>query len=140
MIDLSRIKSILATNGLTASSDEQQIKAVLSCAHYSSAEISEAVTLLKQSSNSEIHDRGQSFNKVFRTDQALKPKEITFLLGIDVAVEDLPKDKIRTIAVIPNYHVALGILSFVVAILAAVLYMYIAQVGLFHASSGISWG
>lgn len=137
MINKQHIETILKINGLPATAPEEEIRSVLISSRYNNNEIDTAIMVLKENTTTNV-SHVDGLHKVFRTDKGLKPAEISRLLGIDMAVR--PDRKIRAIDSNPVlYHLMIGIISLIVAILTITTYMYITDIGFFHHTSAFKF-
>ncbi len=89
MIQREQIESILRINGVPKDSPDEHIRAVLLSAKYHHDEVDTAIMVLRQNSETKAtHVDG--LHKVFRSDETLKPEEISRLLGIEVDASHFP--------------------------------------------------
>jgi len=85
MIDRTQLESFLQANGIKPTANDEEIRSVLVSAKWGEDDVSTAMSVLSENKVSyETHI--DTFRKVFRTDEALTPQEISYLLGIDVNV------------------------------------------------------
>ena len=131
MIDKNRVESILKVNGLTPTSDSEQIQSVLLSARYSKDEVDTAIMVMREDKKTN-ETRVDGLHKVFRTDNGLTPKEISKLLGIDIAITDKLHDLEAEKRANNLFTLFLTGISVALAILSILMYMYIAKIGLFH--------
>jgi GTP cyclohydrolase III len=137
MIDRKQIESILKINGVKPTSPDERIRSVLLSARYDSDEVDTAIMVLRENTKTnKTHVDG--LHKVFRTNEALGPDEISQLLGIEVNVSTrVTTDEVHSTKSIFGFqNIVIGVLSFVVAILALVFFMYIYKIGIFYPSPG----
>jgi GTP cyclohydrolase III len=137
MIDRKQIESILKINGVKPTSPDERIRSVLLSARYDSDEVDTAIMVLRENTKTnKTHVDG--LHKVFRTNEALAPDEISQLLGIEVNVSTrVTTDEVHSTKSIFGFqNIVIGVLSFVVAILALVFFMYIYKIGIFYPSPG----
>lgn len=131
MINRAQVEAILKINGVATGSPDEQIRSVLLSARYSKDEVDTAIMVLRENMKTN-KTRVDGLHKIFRTDEGLRPNEISQLLGIDVDVEQLPDQKVKN-REIPVFHmVFVWVLSVVVAVSGIMLYMYMHEVGPFH--------
>ena len=137
MIDRKQIESILKINGVKPTSPDERIRSVLLSARYDSDKVDTAIMVLRENTKTnKTHVDG--LHKVFRTNEALGPDEISQLLGIEVNVSTrVTTDEVHSTKSIFGFqNIVIGVLSFVVAILALVFFMYIYKIGIFYPSPG----
>ncbi|MEY2664966.1 MAG: hypothetical protein RLZZ480_71 [Candidatus Parcubacteria bacterium] len=134
MFDKKHIENILRINGLATSSPDEEIRSVLLSARFNNDEVETAMMVLKENTKTnETHVDG--LHKVFRTDDGLKPSEISQLLGIDVNVDTLVarQESERKYSILQV--VILWAASMIIAVTAVLLYMYSHHIGFFHPTS-----
>ncbi len=134
MADKKQIESILRVNGLGVSAPDEEIRSLLISARFDDDEIKAALVVLRENTVTN-ETRVDGLHKVFRTDKHLQPKEISKLLGIDISVEDTisKKEKKRHLS---YFELALVVfVSFLLAALFILLYMYSQDIGIFHPAS-----
>ncbi len=132
MLKREQIELILRTNGVDPSSPTEEIRSVLMSARYNQDEIDTAIMVLREDSSNNT-SRVDALHKVFRTDQALKPAEISALLGIEVNVNDLKQQRVAEAQRGELIHVVVVlILALTLAALCIYAAMYVYQVGAFH--------
>jgi hypothetical protein len=131
MINRTQIESILKINGVSATSPEDEIRSVLLSARYNKDEVDTALMVLRENKRTK-KVRVDGLHKVFRTDEALRPEEISELLGIEVDPNMIgtPSSKSRDVSGIQTMLVT--IFSIVVGLGGLLVYMYLNRVGLFH--------
>lgn len=134
MIEKRHIETILKVNGLPPTAPEEQIRSILISSRYDNDEIDTAIMVLKENTQTKV-SHVDGLHKVFRTDKGLKPSEISQLLGIDVVVR--PESIKQDVAITSSlaYHFIIWTVSLITAIIAITIYMYIADIGLFHHTS-----
>ncbi len=134
MFDKRHIESILKINGLANSSPDEEIRSVLLSARFNNDEVETAMMVLRENTKTnETHVDG--LHKVFRTDQALKPSEISQLLGIDVNLETPMERQLNERRYSILHVFLLWATSMIIAVTAVMFYMYTHDIGLFHPSS-----
>lgn len=131
MFERSHLETILKINGVSITASPEEIKDILLSASYNNQEIESAINMLKENAT----DNPVKFNdlqKVFLRDQALKPSEISALLGIEVKIGDvqITHAKSRDMTLFQTFSVI--ILSLIVAFSGIIVGMYIYEAGLFH--------
>lgn len=138
MIQRDQIEAILKINGVAPGSPDEQIRSVLLSARYSKDEVDTAIMVLRENTKTN-KTRVDGLHKIFRTDQALKPEEISQLLGIEVdASQQLPDAReYRSRDFSTWQYVLVWVLSIVVAVASILFYMYLYKIGLFHPSVGM---
>lgn len=137
MIKRDQIETILKINGVAPTSPDEQIRSVLLSARYSKDEVDTAMMVLRENTKTN-KTRVDGLHKVFRTDEALAPEEISQLLGIDIDLSDrvAPTSKVRDFSHLQ--YILVWVLSFMLALVGLLFYMYIYKVGVFHPSTGIT--
>lgn len=133
MIDRSKIEALLKIQGIPPTAPDEQIRSVLLSAQYDDDEISTAITVLRENKlDNRSHING--LHKIYRTDNGLKPAEISALLGINVEVSDLQiKNHRQHGATNAHYFIILGLVLFL-AIGGLMFAMFLNQAGPFHPS------
>ncbi len=133
MISRDHIETILKINGVAPSSPDEQIRSVLLSARYSKDEVDTALMVLREDMVTK-QTRVDGLHKVFRTSEALRPEEISQLLGIDVSIENpiAAQKKRETLSFL--HYATIWFLSVIVAVSGILFYMYLHQVGVFHPS------
>lgn len=134
MTDKRHIESILKVNGLSPTAPDEEIRSVLLSARFNDDEVDTALMILRENVKTNV-TRVDGLHKVFRTDGALKPAEVSRLLGIDVEI-----DKDVSLRNDPKRFsvfelVLLSLVSSLVAVVCLLMYMYSEDIGLFHPSS-----
>ncbi len=125
------IETILKINGVSPEAPDEEIRSVLLSARYNNDEVDTAVMVLKE--NTKTHQtRVDGLHKVFRSDEALNPQEISALLGIEVEVKELniEKNNRRQMGTIQSVFV--GVVATVIAVSGILFAMYVNHVGIFH--------
>lgn len=138
MIKRDQVEAILRVNGVTPTAPDEQIRSVLLSARYNNDEVDTALMVLRENiKTKQTHVDG--LHKVFRTGEALSPDEISSLLGIEVDIDTSvdPEVEIREFSKLQ--HTFIWILSFIFAVAAILLYMYIQKIGLFHPSGTMNF-
>ncbi len=137
MIKRDQIEAILKINGVQPTSPDEQIRSVLLSARYSKDEVDTAIMVLRENTKTN-QTRVDGLHKVFRTDEALAPEEISQLLGIEVDLSDRVRPQSKTRDFSQLQYILVWVLSFLLAIVGLLFYMYIYKVGVFHPSTGIT--
>lgn len=136
MITRNHIESILKINGISPTSSDEEIRSVLLSASFDKDEVDAAVMILRQNVVTN-KTRLDGLHKVFRTDEPLSSGEVSSLLGVDInstyAYGSTPKAKTRNLNTL-NYLI-ITLLSFVIAFIGVMIFMYIFEVGVFHPSA-----
>ena len=126
-----QLETLLKINGLSPSAPDEKIRSILLSARFKEDEIKTAITVLRENVKTNIKNI-EGLHKVFRSDRALKSKEISELLGIDVDITETvtaargPKEYTAV-----NYMI-LWFISVVLAVSAILFYMYVSKVGIFY--------
>ena len=137
MIKRDQIESILKINGVQPTSPDEQIRSVLLSARYSKDEVDTAIMVLRENTKTN-KTRVDGLHKVFRSDEALSPEEISQLLGIEIELSDRMQDQGDDRDSSQLQFILLWVLSALLAIVGLLFYMYIYKVGVFHLSTGIT--
>ena len=133
MINRKHIEAILKVNGVPSTSPDEHIRSVLLSARYRKDEVDTAIMVLRQNIKTK-QTRVDGLHKVFRTNHALSPEEISQLLGIDVEINSLtPLEEVRSASSTLQFMIV-WILSVVVATSSILGYMYYNNFGPFHPS------
>ncbi len=137
MTSKNQLEALLKINGVKPDSSTEKIRSVLLSARYKDDEVDTAIMILKEDTKTN-KSRVEGLHKVFRTDNTLKPAEISQLLGIDVDIEKeiVPQSKGRTMSLSQKFLVWFA--STVIAIAGILIYMYLLNVGVFHPSTSIN--
>ena len=138
MINRTQVESLLKINGVPAGSPDEEIRSVLLSARYTKDEVDTAIMVLRENTKTN-KTRVDGLHKIFRTDEGLKPNEISELLGIQVDVNQLPTIKEKSNTISKLYLMFIWVLSVVVAVIGVLIYMYSYKVGLFHPSVGLAY-
>jgi hypothetical protein len=133
MMNRSQIEAILKINGVSPTSPEEQIRSVLMSARYNKDEVDTALMVLRENTSTK-KIRVDGLHKVFRSDEALAPNEISALLGIDVDPDVLSEVETRTQDTTTIQNVLVTIFAILVAIGGLAIYMYLNRIGIFHPS------
>jgi len=135
MIERNHIENILKINGMSPSEPDDVIRSVLLSARYNDDEIDTALMVLREDTKTK-QVRVEGLHKVFRTDNALKPQEISDLLGIDVNLEHYLPPIVQSRTFVTSTLISVWILSLLLAVVGVLLYMHFNNVGIFHPSMG----
>jgi preprotein translocase subunit SecG len=133
MIKRSQIEKILRVNGVSTSSPDEHIRSVLLSARFNKDEVDTAIMVLRENKTTK-QIRVDGLHKVFRTDEALRPNEISELLGIEVDASTFyrPQNNVGTLAGIQ--YVTVWLFSVFFAVVTVLSIMYMNEVGPFHPS------
>ena len=138
MNNKTEIEKILKLHGLSAGAHDEEIRSVLLSAQYKKDEVDTAIMVLRENTKTK-KTRVDGLHKVFRSDMTLSPTEISALLGVDVHLPDKIEVRKKAAESERRLHALLMLLSFALAALALVAYMYVTEMGLFHPSSAIAF-
>jgi len=137
MMKREQIESVLKINGVEPTSADEEIRSVLLSARYSKDEVDTAIMVLREDTKTK-KTRVDGLHKVFRTNEGLRPDEISQLLGIEVNLNRRVPDDISELnRMSALQNVIIWVLSALIAVLGLVFYMYIYKVGIFHSSTGL---
>jgi hypothetical protein len=129
----SDIEKILKINGVSASSPDEEIRSVLLSARYKNDEVDTAIMVLRE--NVKTHQtRVDGLHKVFRSDEALNPAEISALLGIEVQIDDVLVRRRRSREMSFVQLIFISVFATVLAVAGIMFTMYVNKVGPFHSS------
>jgi len=136
MIKRSQIENILRINGVSTASEDDHIRSVLLSARFDKDEVDTAIMVLRENKTTK-QVRVDGLHKVFRTDEALQPKEISELLGIDVDASAFytPKTQMGSMASIQ--YITIWLFSVFFAVATILTFMYAQQVGPFHPAGAL---
>lgn len=134
MLERSQVEQFLKLNGVPVTAPDEAIKSVLLQARWGEKDVETALLILRENINSH-QTHVDSLRKVFQTDTALKPENITALLGIDVfvskdSIEKRGQKRNRSMTLLQGIQMIF--LSLVLSgsfIFGAMWYM---QIGIFH--------
>jgi hypothetical protein len=125
------IETILKINGVSPEAPDEEIRSVLLSARYNKDEVDTAVMVLKE--NTKTHQtRVDGLHKVFRSDEALNPQEISALLGIEVEVKEINLEKKNRREMSTIQGVFVGVVATIIAVSGVLFAMYVNHVGVFH--------
>jgi hypothetical protein len=137
MINKTHIENVLRANGLSQTSSDDEIRSVLISASYNNDEVDSAVLVLRENIKShKTHVDG--LHKVFRSDTTLNSAEISALLGVDVDLEHHVAARTDRRQMSIFIQLILFFISVALAMLCALAYMYVMQIGVFHPSTSIA--
>ncbi len=132
------LERTLAINGVSIADGDAVVAKVLEGARYKEAEIKEALNLLKNTPDLVNKSRVEGLHKLFRTDNSLRPDEISKLLNIEISEESIGEQRARERNLGATQLMMVGACSVVLALGGIVLYMYLNEMGVFHPSSVLS--
>lgn len=136
MIKRSQIKKILKVNGVSPLSPDDHIRSVLLSARFNKDEVDTAIMVLREDANTK-QVRVDGLHKVFRTDEALQPKEISELLGIEVDASTFYRPERSTSTMAGIQYVSIWLFSVFFAVATVLTIMYVNEVGPFHPSGRV---
>lgn len=131
MINREQIESILKVNGVSPAAPDEQIRSVLLSARYDKNEVDTAIMVLRENIKTN-KTRVDGLHKIFRTDQALQPEEISQLLGIEVDIKEKVVSQSRDSLPAGFQYVLVWLFSVALAVSSIMLYMYFHKVGVFY--------
>ena len=134
MIKRDQIENILKVNGVNPGSPDEQIRSILLSARYSKDEVDTAIMVLRENERTN-QTRVDGLHKIFRSDQALRPEEITQLLGIEVDATEYTQAAPTKESSPLLQHLIVWFLSILLAVVGIIVYMYLFEIGPFHPSS-----
>jgi hypothetical protein len=134
MFDKKHIESILRINGIAETAPDEEIRSVLVSARFDNDEVETAMMVLRENTKTNV-SHVDGLHKVFRTDQALQPAEISRLLGIDIHLETPIEQKLADRRFTFLQVFLLWTISMIIAATTAFLYMYNRDIGPFHPSN-----
>lgn len=134
MTDKRQIEAILKVNGLAATSPDEEIKSVLLSARFNHDEVDTALMILRENVRTN-ETRVDGLHKVFRTDTALRPAEVSKLLGIDIDISDERANRRDPKRFSLLELTLLSVASSLLAIVCLLMYMYSEGIGWFHPSA-----
>jgi len=133
MIKREQVEAILKINGVAPSSPDEQIRSVLLSARYSKDEVDAAIMVLRENTKTN-KTRVDGLHKVFRSEEALSPDEISSLLGIEVDVDTSVDAQTKARDLSQLQYILLWVFSFIFAVAGVLIYMYLHRIGVFHPS------
>jgi hypothetical protein len=138
MFDRKQLESLLKVNGIQKTSPDEEIRSVLISARFKDDEVDTALMILRENVQTK-QTRVEGLHKVFRTDQSLKPSEISSLLGIEVDIkENIIVSKRRELRLTFLQFLLLWVVSILVAMAALMSYMYSNDMGFFHTQTSFA--
>lgn len=133
MIKRDQIETILKINGVPPGSPDEEIRSVLLSASYSKDEVDTAIMVLRENVRTN-KTRVDGLHKIFRTDESLKPDEISQLLGIEVEIDQTINPGSKRHSLTRVHMVIIWFLSVFLAVSGILFFMYMYKVGIFHPS------
>jgi hypothetical protein len=135
MLNRSDIEKVLRINGIAPTAPDEEIRSILLSARYNNDEVDSAIMVLRENTKTS-QTRVEGAHKIFRSDEALKPSEISALLGIEVSVDELAvrESRRRDMSGFQSFFVT--VVSIMIAAAGVFFAMYYYQVGLFHPVAG----
>lgn len=131
MLKRNDIETILQINGVSPTDSDEEIRSVLLSARYNNQEVDTAMMILRE--NNVTHEtRVDGLHKIFRSDDSLKPEEISALLGIDVEVDQVRIKQSRHLQVSTAQSMLVVLFALVLALAGVFISMYVYKVGAFH--------
>jgi len=137
MINRKDIEAILKINGVESSSPDEKIRSVLMSARYNKDEVDTAIMVLRENTVTKS-TRVDGLHKIFRSNESLRPDEISQLLGIEVDISQTTPEESRNPKLSRSQFVFVCALSIIVAIIGVIFYMYLHKVGVFHDSFALA--
>ncbi len=134
MTDRRHIESILKVNGIAPTAPDEEIKSVLLSARFNNDEVDTALMILRENIKTN-ETRVDGLHKVFRTDSALHPAEVSRLLGIDIDITDDLSQRANPKRFSFFELTLLSVASSLLAIVCLLMYMYAEDIGWFHPSA-----
>ncbi len=131
MFQRNQLETILKINGVSINASPDEIREILLRASYNNEEIESAIMLLKENSSGNPL-KFTDLQKVFLTTDALKPAEISALLGIEVQIGNVQVTQSRSRELTGYQTAIVTALAIIIAILGVGIAMYIYEVGFFH--------
>ncbi|MCA9361230.1 hypothetical protein KC845_01590 [Candidatus Kaiserbacteria bacterium] len=136
MLDRTHVEKMLRLNGVSPTAPDEEIKSVLISASWHLDDVKTAIMVLRENTESK-ESRVDTFNKVFRKDEHLKPEMVSSLLGIEMNIDPESVETRRKNKGVLNIYevVRLVVFSVVLSMLAILFAMWYFQVGFFHFTS-----
>lgn len=131
MISREQVESLLKINGMSAASPDEHIRSVLLSARYNRDEVDTALMVLREDMKTK-QTRVDGLHKIFRSDESLRPKEISKLLGIEVDASQFVEVSQTQRDYATIQYIVVWFFSVVLAVSGILFYMYVNQVGMFH--------
>jgi len=139
MFQKSDIETILKINDVSLKASDEEIAIVLKRASYNEQEIEAALSLLKTNTTN-FYQKNTELNKIFRTTEALKPADISALLGIQVKIYSVNTGQAYGREMSWIQTMVVTVLAIILAVLCVLSAMYFYKVGIFHPTSSAFGG
>lgn len=139
MFQKAELETILKINGASSQSPDEEIRSVLLSSRYNKDEIETAIMVLRE--DPKTHEtKVDGMHKVFRTDQELNSAEISSLLGIDVAIDEITASRARAQEMNTPQIIAVIVFAIAFGVIGIGFAMYYYEVGMFHpVAIGFGW-
>jgi len=131
MVDTTKIETLLQIHGISPSTPDEEIRSILFSAKYNDDEIDTALTVIRQNKSTK-KDRIDGLRKIYRSDEALTPSQISALLGIELTVDMLQVKAARKTEMPLKKAVILSLLTVAFAFLGLLFALYMSDSGPFH--------
>ena len=138
MINRNQIESILKINGVPPGSPDEQIRSVLMSARYNKDEVDTAIMVLRENIVTKT-SRVDGLYKIFRTNESLRPDEISQLLGIEVNIDQSINVHSKSHDLSRFQFFIVWIMSVALAVFGILFYMYLYKIGFFHPSFALAF-
>ncbi len=139
MLQKKDIETILKINGVSVGAPDEEIRSVLLSARYNDDDIDTAIMVLRE--NTKTHQtRVDGLHKIFRSDEGLKPSEISALLGIEVEVNEVTVDRNKNREMSYFQTTIVTFLAVGLALAGVFGAMYVYKVGVFHPTASAFGG
>lgn len=139
MIDPRHIEALLRINGLAKTAADEEIRSVLLSARFKEDEVETALMILRENTLTK-QTKVDGLHKVFRTDEALRPDEISKLLGIDIDIKE--GINVQSVSQSNGFSLfqflILWVTSIILALGSVFFYMYSHQMGFFHPTVNVA--
>jgi hypothetical protein len=138
MLKRNDIETILQINGAKPTDSDEEIRSILISARYNNQEVDTAMMILRE--NKVTHEtKVEGLHKIFRSDESLKPEEISSLLGINVEIDEVRINQSRHLKVSSFQSILIVVFSVLLSLIGVFGSMYFYQVGIFHPAAAISF-
>lgn len=131
MMNKEQIETLLRANGAAPTSSDEEIRSILLSARYQEDDVDTAIMVLRENVKTN-KTRVEGLHKVFRTNQALAPQEISQLLGIDYDIEAITEAHPKSRELSKTHYIITFVAAVVISMSAILLYMYLFRVGVFY--------
>ncbi len=137
MFQRAHIEKLLALNGVDVSSSDDEIKSVLLSARWHKDHVEAAVLVLRE--NKVTHQTHvDSLQRVFRSDERLRPETVGALLGIEMEVTADERASNRSAytgrGLSPGQMMTIAIVALVLSLVFVFAAMWALEMGFFHYS------